>query len=72
MCVVNNIFYDKEVIPEFLFERFTKINVFKKITELIENKNVRNNQIRMMRDFSNKMLLKKKNPAHIIVDSIFK
>ena len=67
-----NIFYDKEVIPEFLFERFTKINVFKKITELIENKNVRNNQIRMMRDFSNKMLLKKKNPAHIIVDSIFK
>ena len=25
-----NIFYDKEVIPEFLFERFTKINVFKK------------------------------------------
>lgn len=67
-----NIFYDKEVIPEFLFERFTKTNVFKKITELIENKNVRNNQIRMMRDFSNKMLLKKKNPAHIIVDSIFK
>ena len=55
-----NIFYDKEVIPEFLFEKFTKINVFKKITELIENKNVRNNQIRMMRDFSNKMLFKKK------------
>ena len=67
-----NIFYNREVLPEFLFERFNTENVFKKMIELIGNKNSRMNQLRMMNDFSSKMILDKKNPSEIIAKSILK
>ena len=31
-----NIFYNKEVIPEYLFEKFNEENVFNKLSELIK------------------------------------
>ncbi len=67
-----NIFYNREVLPEFLFEKFNAENVFKKMIELIGNKNSRMNQLRMMTDFSSKMILDKKNPSEIIAKSILK
>ena len=33
-----NIFYNKEVIPEYLFEKFNEENVFNKLSELIKDK----------------------------------
>ena len=67
-----NIFYNREVVPEFLFEKFNKANVFNKMIELIDNKNSRIKQLRMMKDFSSKMILDKKNPSDIIAESILK
>ena len=40
--------------------------------ELIDNKNSRIKQLRMMNDFSSKMILDKKNPSDIIAESILK
>ncbi len=67
-----NIFYNREVIPEFLFEKFNKKNVFNKMIELISNKHARMSQLRMMNDFSSKMILGEKNPSEIIAKFIFK
>ena len=64
-----NIFYNKEVVPEYLFEKFNEENVFNKLSELIKDKK-RSLQIKMMKNFSKKMLLNKNNPSEIIARSI--
>ena len=35
-ATILNIFFDKEIIPEFIFEKFTDRNVLKKIDEAIQ------------------------------------
>ena len=67
-----NIFYNREIIPEFLFEKFNERNIFEKMVELLTNKKLRIKQIRFMNNFSSKMLLNKKNPSEIIAQSILK
>ena len=67
---IINIHFDKEIIPEYLFEKFTYNNLIKEIAVLLKNKKKREKQIEFMKKFSNQMLLKKKNPAEIISDYI--
>ena len=58
-----NIIYNKEILPEFLFEKFNKENVFNELSDLISNKKKRLYQIRMMKDLSKKMIfLENKSP----------
>ena len=57
-----NIFYNKEILPEFIFERFNDQNIFNAMCELIKNKEKRTEQIRVMNNFSRKMLFNKKTP----------
>ena len=61
-----NIIYNKEILPEFLFEKFNKENVFNELSDLISNKKKRLYQIRMMKDLSKKMILENKSPSDII------
>jgi lipid-A-disaccharide synthase len=67
---IINIHFKKEIIPEYLFEKFTHNNLIKEISILLTNKKKRKKQIEFMNNFSNQMLLKKKNPAEIISDHI--
>ena len=69
-CLIN-IFFEKLIIPEFLFNNFTHKKVLPKFRDLVENKLKREEQIKYLEVFSSKMLIKNKNPAEIIVDSIF-
>ena len=67
---IINIHFKKEIIPEYLFEKFTYNNLIKEINVLVKNQKKRKKQIEFMNNFSNHMLLKKKNPAEIISDHI--
>ena len=69
-CFIN-IFFEKLIIPEFLFNNFTHKKVLPIFRDLVENKISREEQIKYLKVFSSKMLIKNKNPAKIIVDSIF-
>ena len=67
---IINIHFKKEIIPEYLFEKFTYNNLIKEISVLVKNQKKRKKQIEFMNNFSNHMLLKNKNPAEIISDHI--
>ncbi len=69
-CLIN-IYFDKKIIPEFLFNDFDHKKVFPLFSEYLENVSKREEQIRNLKIFSSKMLVKGKNPAKIITDSIF-
>ena len=66
-----NIFFNKEILPEFLFEDFTYKNVFREFDALLFDKKKMDKQLKYMKVFSTKML-NNENPAKIIVDQIFK
>ncbi len=70
-CTLINIFFNKEVIPEFLFGNFNFKNVTEKIYELLNNKNKRTQQIKYMKEFQKNMVGKEK-PSEIIVNEMFK
>ena len=67
---IINIYFDREIVPEFLFDKFNFKNVFPTMKKLIEDKSEREKQINMLKKFSKKMLIKEKNPSKIIVDTI--
>lgn len=69
-CLIN-IFFGKLIIPELLFNNFTYKKVLPLFRDLVENKFKREEQIKYLKVFSSKMLIKNKNPAEIIADSIF-
>ena len=69
-ATIINIHFDEEIIPEYLFEKFTHRNLIKEIRKLLKNEKDRKKQIEFMKNFSNQMLFKKKNPAEIISDYI--
>ena len=69
-CLIN-IYFDKLIIPEFLFNDFSYKKILPIFSDFLENKLKRNEQIKNLKAFSSKMLIKNKNPAEIIVNSIF-
>ncbi len=69
-ATIINIHFDKEIIPEYLFERFKYQNLIKEISVLLKNQKNREKQLEFMKKFSDRMLLKNKNPAEIISDHI--
>ena len=69
-CLIN-IYFDKLIIPEFLFNDFNYKKILPIFCDLLENKSKRNQQIKKLKTFSSKMLIKNKNPAEVIVNSIF-
>ena len=71
-ATIINIFFKKEVVPEFIFEKFTYSNVMETLEDLIGNKYKRNEQINYMKNFSKQMLNKAKNPSKIMCNKILK
>ena len=69
-CLIN-IYFDKLIIPEFLFNDFSYKKILPLFSDFLENKSKRNEQIKNLKVFSSKMLMKNKNPAEVIVNSIF-
>ena len=68
-CLIN-IYFDKLIIPEFLFNDFNYKKILPIFSDFLENSLERNEQIKNLKVFSSKMLIKKKNPAELIVNSI--
>ena len=69
-CLIN-IYFDKLIVPEFLFDNFSYKKVLPVFSDFLDNKTRRNEQIKSLKFFSSKMLIKNKNPAEVIVNSIF-
>ena len=66
---IVNIYFNKEVVPEFLFEDFNNANVMNEIKNLMFDKEQRRLQIKYLKKFSEKMQ-KKENPSDLILDEI--
>ena len=64
---IINIVFNKQIIPEFLFENFTTKNLINQMEQLLNNEEERLKQLRYFRTFSKKMLFEKKNPSELIV-----
>tara|TARA_B100000686_G_C16787096_1_gene975973 strand:+ start:895 stop:1992 length:1098 start_codon:yes stop_codon:yes gene_type:complete len=67
---IINITFNKEVVPEYIFEKFKCENVLKKMRILIKDKSERQKQIMFLKKFSMKMTLKGKNPADLLIDEV--
>ncbi len=67
---IINIFYNKEIISEFLFEKFTHDNIINSMKKLIYNDKSRLEQIKYFEDFSKNMLVNRRNPSEVIVKSL--
>jgi len=67
---IINIVFNKQIIPEFLFENFTTKNLINQMEQLINNDEERLKQLRYFRTFSTKMLCEKKNPSELIVQHL--
>lgn len=70
-CSIINIFFNKEIVPELIFENFTYTRVMNEMRTLINNNKLRNNQTKYMNIFSKKMI-KNGNPAKLVVNHIMK
>ncbi len=62
-----NIIFGKEIIPEFLFEKFNTNNLIYKMNEFLTNEKKKNEQLKHFDRFSNLMLDNQKNPSELIV-----
>ncbi len=65
-----NIFYKKEIIPEFLFNNFNSRNIINSMKDYINRRDLRSHQIKYFHKFSKKMLFNNKNPSFLIVDKL--
>ena len=70
-ATILNIHYDKEIIPEFIFEKFTENNVKSMISDMLTDNKIRNKQIRFMEDFCKKMIVNNESPSELFVKNIF-
>ena len=70
-CSLINIFFNREIVPELIFEKFTYTRVINKIRILLDNKKLREKQVKHMNIFS-KQMLNNENPAKLVVDHIIK
>ena len=67
---IINIFYNKEIIPELLFEKLKSDRLFNTIEMLTIDSKKRKNQLEYFSDFSKKMLVKGLNPSDLIVKKL--
>ena len=65
-----NIIYKKEVIPEFLFNKFNAKNIICTMKDLIKKKDLRSYQIKYFEKFHKKMLFNNKNPSVLIINKL--
>ncbi len=65
-----NIIYKKEIIPEFLFNKFTSKNIIDTMKDFVNKKDLRLNQIKHFENFQKKMLLNNKNPSALIREKL--
>ena len=65
-----NIVYKKEIIPEFLFNKFNSQNIIGTMKDFIKKKDLRLNQIKHFENFQKKMLFNKKNPSDLIINKL--
>lgn len=68
-CLIN-IYFNKLIVPELLFNDFSYKKILPLFKGLMKSKLKRDRQIKSLKIFSSKMLIKNKNPAKIIADSI--
>lgn len=64
---IINIYFDKLVVPELLFNKFKVDNVILLMERLINSKIERFKQISKLKEFSNNMLVENKNPSKLVV-----
>lgn len=64
---IINIYFDKLVVPELLFNNFRVDNVILLMEKLINSKIQRLKQISKLKEFSNNMLVENKNPSKLVV-----
>ncbi len=65
-----NIIYKKEIIPEFLFNKFNEHNIICSMKDFMKKKNLRSNQIKYFEKFQKKMLIDNKNPSALIINKL--
>ena len=65
-----NIVYKKEIIPEFLFNKFNSQNIIGTMKDFIKKKDLRSIQIKHFENFQKKMLFNNKNPSALIVNKL--
>ena len=65
-----NIVYKKEIIPEFLFNRFNSQNLIGTMKDFIKKKDLRSKQIKDFENFQKKMLFNNKNPSALIINKL--
>ena len=65
-----NIVYNKEIIPEFLFNKFNSQNIIGAMKDFIKKKDLRSNQIKYFENFQKKMLFNNKNPSVLIINKL--
>ena len=65
-----NIVYKKEIIPEFLFNKFNTHNIISTMNDFIKKKNLRSNQIKYFENFNKKMLFDNNNPSTLIINKL--
>lgn len=63
---IINIYYNKLVVPELLFNNFKVDNVILNMEKLINSKIERFKQINKLKEFSNYMLVEDENPSKIV------
>ena len=69
-CSLVNIIYNKEIIPELLFQNFTHITLLKKIEECISNPKIRHEQKKYFEKLPKLMLKDSMNPSYLAAKAI--
>ena len=64
-CSLVNIIYNKEIIPELLFQDFNDITLFRKMVDCINNSNIRSEQKKYFEKLPKLMLKDSMNPSHL-------
>lgn len=67
---IINIFYNKEIIPEFLFENLNSKSIFSAIKNLTYNSASRREQLEHFNNFSKEMLVNGDNPSELFVKKL--
>ena len=62
-----NIILGKEIIPEFLFEKFNTNNLIGKMNEFLTNEKKKREQLKHFERFSKLMLDNQRNPSELIL-----
>ena len=70
-CTLINIFFNKEIIPELIFQKFTYKNLISHFEFLMKTEKYKKMQKKYMIEFSKKMI-NNGNPSKLLVDNILK